>query len=295
MIPIRETKLIQIEVTNDCFLRCANCTRFIGHHRQPFYMTLDEIEQAFDSLEGYPGSIGMMGGEPTMHPDFAEICRIYERRIPDRRKRELWTAGYRWEEYKDIIHAVFDEDLIAFNDHTNEDVAHQPLLVAIDEVVEDKELMWKIIDNCWIQRRWSASINNKGAFFCEIAASMDAVFDGPGGWPVEKGWWDKDPKDFKDQMERYCVSCSAPLPMQTSNHKDKKDTMSPGNAVRLAVLKSPKMISDRYRIADIKAIRANLKTDGTPGEDRGSLLHHPEWHPWYYRPVKLHAPEGEQC
>ena len=35
MRPLSEMSVIQIEVTNACFLKCANCTRHVGHHRNP--------------------------------------------------------------------------------------------------------------------------------------------------------------------------------------------------------------------------------------------------------------------
>ena len=44
---LREMTVIQIEVTNACSLKCANCTRHVGHHRKPF-MELDYIEKAID-------------------------------------------------------------------------------------------------------------------------------------------------------------------------------------------------------------------------------------------------------
>ena len=59
-------------------------------------------------------------------------------------------------------------------------------MVAIDDIIEDKKLMWKMIDNCWIQKQWSASITPKGGFFCEVAASLDYLFEGPGDMKLKK-------------------------------------------------------------------------------------------------------------
>ena len=61
MRPLSEMNIIQIEVTNACYLKCANCTRHVGHHKKTFFMDLDYIEKAIDSLEGFEGNIGMMG------------------------------------------------------------------------------------------------------------------------------------------------------------------------------------------------------------------------------------------
>ena len=296
MRPIYEMSLVQIEVTNACHLRCANCTRFVGHHRKPFFMGLDTVVKAIDSLEGFPGHIGLMGGEPTLHPQFAEICKIYQDMIPDKGRRELWTAGHKWEEYKDLIHETFHEKYIAYNDHSDPNEGrHQPLLVAIEDVVEDKNLMWRLIDNCWIQLRWSASITPKGAFFCEVASAQDHLFDGPGGYPIEKGWWKRDPAHFSDQVRHYCPKCSAALPMEIPNNHDQHDFTSPGNAIRLEKARSPKFLKDNVKVEDVKKLAKYLRdTDGTPGSHRGSFKSHPEWTPWNYRSEVWHAPgEGD--
>jgi len=48
---------------------------------------------------------------------------------------------------------------------------------------------------------------------------MDLLFDGPGGYPLEKGWWNKTPQDFQDQVGRYCYQCGAALPFPPVSSK----------------------------------------------------------------------------
>ena len=93
MRPLSEMTIIQIEVTNACWLKCANCTRHVGHHKDPFFMDLNYLEKAIDSLEGFEGNIGIMGGEPTLHPKFNEICEIVQKKIP-RRKRNFGPVDF---------------------------------------------------------------------------------------------------------------------------------------------------------------------------------------------------------
>lgn len=279
MKPLYEMKLIQIEVTNACNYRCANCTRLVGHHKKPFFMDLDTVVKGIESLEGYPGHIGLMGGEPALHPQFAEICKIYQKMIPNKRYRELWTSGYKWDEYEDLIRKTFDTDLIAYNDHTADEGWHQPLLIASDEIIEDKELMWKLIDKCWVQNRWSASITPKGCFFCEVAAAIDILFDGPGGWPIEKGWWNKTPEQFQDQVKRCCPMCSAAIPLDISSDHAKYDLISKGNADRLKEIGSPKFLAGNIKIYDKKYTYEDYKTNVTkwaPGRYRDFIQHEPD-------------------
>ncbi len=70
MFAVRDKRVIQIEVTNACERECTNCSRFVGHYRNTYFMKLEHEEQAIDSLLDFPGGIRIMGGEPLIHPDF---------------------------------------------------------------------------------------------------------------------------------------------------------------------------------------------------------------------------------
>jgi len=277
--------VIQIEITNACYLKCANCTRHVGHHRKPFFMDLDFIEKSIESLKGYDGNIGMMGGDPTLHPKFEDICKIYQKKIPNKRKREFWTSGFKWKEYQGIILETFDKDRIAYNEHSTPGGKHTPLLVSINEVVEDKKLMWEMIDNCWIQSQWSASITPKGGFFCEVAASLDYLFDGPGGYEIKPGWWRKEPKDFQDQVKRYCIDCSGALPMKSESDGfggrkgPAYDTVSKKNLEKLLKVKSPKAEAGHVKIFDEKYNQETLEKNLE------------NWNPSHFKPFVTHTPK----
>ena len=48
----QDMRIIQIDITNACFHRCSNCTRFCGHHKKPFFMDFETFKRAVDSFEG---------------------------------------------------------------------------------------------------------------------------------------------------------------------------------------------------------------------------------------------------
>ncbi len=279
MKPLYKAACIQIEVTNFCDHECPNCTRFIGHHKKPYYMSLEYIKKGIESLEGFTGWIGLMGGEPTIHPKFAEICKLYAEMIPDKKQRGLWTDGLKWKQYEDTIRDTFLVENITYNDHNYEFKGfHQPLLIAADDIIEDKYLMWELINKCWIQARWSPSINPKGAFFCEVAAAMDMLFDGPGGWPVEKGWWNKDPEDFQDQVKRYCPMCSAAIPFDKSVYESKFDFISKNNLEKLKLADSPKLKNNKMQLYQKKYTRKDYQknvVDWKPGIFRDFYQYEP--------------------
>lgn len=280
MIPIYRTNGIHIEVTNACNLCCSNCTRFVGHHKKPFFMDLAMVKKAIASLEGFPGPIGLMGGEPTIHPQFEKICEIFRKMVP-RRKRHFWTNGFNWKKYEKAIKKTFDIDLICYNDHSDKVIGkHQPLLVAAEDVLKDKELMWRLIGNCWVQWRWSASITPKGGFFCEVAAAQDHLFDGPGGYPLKKGWWNKNPNEFSDQVKRYCPKCGAAVPMPATDSHVEYDMISESNFKRLEKIHSPKFLRGHFKLLDKKYSEKDIEKIVKAG-----------WTPWSHRPFKQYSPD----
>lgn len=246
MIPIHAQKIIQIDVTNACPNRCSNCTRLIGHHKKAFFMDLDQYRQAVDSLVDYPGMVGMIGGEPLLHPQFEEMCHYLEQKIENPKRRGLWSTIPKGTRHGALIKRVFGN--LFLNDHAVSSILHQPVLVAARDAMPDEEAMWNLIDNCWVQTLWSASITPKGAFFCEVAAAFDMLFDGPGGWPVEPGWWLREPADFTDQKERWCPGCGCAVPLERRPSVEGVDDVSPGNLARLENIQSPKVRQGRVAL-----------------------------------------------
>ncbi len=246
MRPILDMDTIQIEITNACVLKCSNCTRLVGHSKKPFFMDLDFFRSAVDSLKNFPRMIGIMGGEPLLHPQFEEISRYLHSKVPKERCGLWSTFPKSKKHYAPLIADVYGNVLL--NDHTLEDLYHAPVLVAGKDCMRDDFLMWYNIDHCWIQNSWSASITPKGAFFCEVAAAFDMVLKGPGGWPVELDWWKKTPRDYVAQMNQYCVDCGIPHPLKSRLDAEGIDDMSYGHYKKLKDLGSPKIESARYHL-----------------------------------------------
>lgn len=241
---------IQLEITSACPNRCSNCTRFVGH-RKPYFMDFEQFKEAVDSMVGYPKMMGFQGGDPLLHPDFERMCEYAISKIP-KNQLGLWTTFPKgFEHYREAICKTFYH--IFLNDHTRSDIFHHPPLVAIEEVISNRNVMWNMIDCCWAQMNWSASINPKGAFFCEIAASMSLLFGEGGGWTVEPGWWYRIPKDFTSQMEQYCPRCGFPASLKRRSSKELVDDISPGNLNRLRG-RSLKIDRGEYVVSDLKMV-----------------------------------------
>ncbi len=266
-----DMQVIQIELTNACHHKCANCTRFCGHHKKSFFMDWPVFEKAVRSLDGYQGMVGMMGGEPTLHPEFEKFTlflaenfgdrKVLERGrkpIPDffkyiarefgpakRLQRGLWTsAGPLYYKHFEIIQDSFHTQLI--NDHKYNSI-HQGILISRRDLGIADDDWLKLRDACWLQNTWSASVTPKGAFFCEVAAALDMLFDGPGGWPIEPGWWKRKPEDFGDQL-KWCELCGIALQGPRSQANTGIDDVSESVLEKLRAIGSPKVAQGKYKL-----------------------------------------------
>jgi len=251
MIPPREQWVIQIDVTNRCPRKCSNCTRSLAHAREPFLMDTDTFAQAIEATKDFPTEsppdhlhrtkvVGIIGGEPQMHPQFRELVEIVEAGIPTKKHRGLWTG---------LPVGITTTDRFGFlnkNTH-NTRCEHQPVLVAIQDVIQDEARMWKLIDECWLNREWGCAITPKGFFFCEVAAGMDTVFDGPGGLPIKPGCWSHDLAEYREQIERWCPRCGICIPgLKGRLDSEERDDITRSNLEALKALGSPRIERGEY-------------------------------------------------
>jgi len=283
-----DMQTIQIDITNACNKRCSNCTRFCGNHKKPFFMDYETFTKAWDSLEGYDGVIGVMGGEPTLHPQFERLVGFIQEKcgkiIKDNRmvmpqrefikeihRREfdrhilrkyangdenfkmngpgLWSnMGATYYDKYEIIQDTFGVQFL--NDHINVSY-HQPGLVSRRDLGIADDEWTRLRDNCWIQNEWSATITPKGAFFCEIAGALDILFDGPGGWPIEPGWWKRKPEDFGDQLH-WCELCGFALDTFMRDAEEERDDVSDTLYDMLLKVDSPRMKNGRINLLKIE-------------------------------------------
>lgn len=247
MRPPSQMGIICIDVTNKCDLACSNCTRLLANQDKYWDMTPENFRQALRSLEGYPGTIAMIGGNPCMHPKFEELCRIFEEEIPNKARRGLWTNNV-------FKHADLSKDTFGvfnLNPHNNErgiksleklkdlgwyyegNSEHSSLMAAVKDLYEPVE-MWDRISRCDINQNWSASIvqvrGELKAYFCEVAASFDLARAGDQGVDVVPGWWKHSIGFFCSQIDKFCPGCGVPAKVKGHMDFEETDTYSQTNA-----------------------------------------------------------------
>lgn len=250
MRPPHKMHIICIDITNKCDLACSNCTRLLVNQEELWEMDLDNFRLACKSLADYTGTIAIIGGNPTMHSKFEDICKIFREEIPNKKQRGLWSNNVFKHE------AVCLETFGGFNLNAHDvprgikslrslykkngkkgnlyDGAshHSPLLTAGKDLF-DPETMWKKIADCDINKYWSGTIiQNQGklrAYFCEVAASFDLAKKQDHGMEVLPGWWKRPMADFSTQVKALCPSCGVPAKLKGHMDYEETDTYTISN------------------------------------------------------------------
>lgn len=243
-----------------------------------FTMTVPQFETAVKSMEGWPGSIlGIMGGNPVLHPDFAPISHkfaelwgrpslatngrapiadfaIYaNERLHDQSSgRGLWSSlGYGYYRHFELIQEVYDYQCL--NDHRHAGL-HQGLLISRADYCEKNGItddQWlEAVSGCWVQNTWSASVNPHGAYPCEVMGAIDHLFyDGKHAWPIEKGWWERTPEDFGDML-KLCDHCALAQQGPAVVANVEVDIVSKDSLPMLERVGSPALKNNRLEIYD---------------------------------------------
>lgn len=249
MREIRDMHVIQIDVTNRCEHRCSNCTRMLAHHPRRYDMTPEQFERAVKSLLGFPGIVGVFGGNPTLNPHFPELCAILRRYVGDKGRRGLWsnrlnghgptvreTFGYfNLNVHQDATAAdEIRRELPGVPVYGEEPCWHKPSLVALRDVLPAEQ--WAdVIDMCPIQTRWSAIISptvngSIGAYCCEIMSAWDWVYGTDTSVAVEDGWWRRPLRDYTDRISYWCPQCGLCLDLPARRDGERKDDVSATHA-----------------------------------------------------------------
>lgn len=238
--------ILQIMITRACNEACTNCTQGSHIAGKPAMMTLDQFDIACRSLEGYWGVVGVFGGNPAVHPQFAEICQIFRASFPFS-QRGIWTNDLMGKASHARI--TFNPAVSNINVHMNSKAADEirrgwpeaerfikgedldsvhssPWVSMIDMGIPEEE-RWELIGKCEINQHWSALIgvidgDIKG-YFCEVAYSQAALHQDNPDWmgtgrpmprtgvPIVPGWWQQPMEAFDAQVRTHCHSCGVPM------------------------------------------------------------------------------------
>ncbi|MBW3164599.1 radical SAM protein [Ferrimonas balearica] len=174
--PSRE--LIEIDITYQCNLRCLNCNRSCTQAPDDVHMPLPMITQFVDDSLARSRNwlrIRVLGGEPTLHPEFHaivdELLR-YKAAYPEC-KVEVVTNGYGRRVERELEKLP---DSVCL-DNSNKDSVIQPEFGPFNRAPVD-QLKYQFTDfsnACAIVRDCGVGLTPQGYYPCAVAGGIDRV------------------------------------------------------------------------------------------------------------------------
>lgn len=279
---LREKYICVIDITNHCNSEkpgCLYCSRFMRHipKEKKYNMSLEFFEKTLLSLKNWPNQIGIIGGEPSLHPKLLEMIDMIKQIFPNyKQKFAFLTSGSPiFEKHKELIYNTFR--WVAYNPHDKnqkEICLHQRATMTSKDVIPDEILRDKLINNCWVDKTWGPGVNPRGGYFCEIAAAISLLLDGPNGVPIENNWWNRPLEDFKYQVDFCCQNCGMSVPQERDIIGIKKEKFSKGNYELYKNLGLKSMEDEWVEIVDKTFTTEEIEKNSinwTPGNYRQDL------------------------
>ena len=233
--------IIQIVVTTRCDRNCSNCTQLLPFRLDYAFMSLECFEEAVVSVKEWPGLVALFGGNPSVHPQFPELCKIISKYIAPEH-RGLWTN--RLFKHGQVAAETFGRGKGRFNagglnlnahanpvaaeemdfwfpgrvipQSVNQAAKHSAILIDRRDMGVTDEQWPAIRERCDINRDWSGAIVQREgkafAYFCEVAAALDGIRGTNNGIPALPGWWRSRMSVFEGQVKNCCdQGCGYPL------------------------------------------------------------------------------------
>jgi hypothetical protein len=203
----RALRKIEIDITYSCNLTCPNCNRSCSQAPTAGRMTFEQVNvfvKESIAREVKWERIRLLGGEPTLHPQFSQIISLlisYRDTFSNNTIIEVSTNGY-GKKVENII-AKLPRGIIINNTHKRSDVTpnFDTLNVAPRDLKTYKRADYR--SGCWIIRECGIGLSSSGYYPCAVAGGIDRIF----GWDAGRQNLPNDDDNMRDLMERFCSHC----------------------------------------------------------------------------------------
>jgi len=175
---------IEIDITYDCNLKCVNCNRSSTQAPVQKGMRLEEIKAVVrDSIVlGKKWElINLLGGEPTLHPQFQEIVHeiLFEYVIPfsPQTRIQITSNGFGAKVQNQLDLLPKHPQLIVDDNSFKEDRIVAYFTPFNDAPIDNPEFANKEFHKgCWVTAYCGIGLNQGGYYPCGVAGGIDRVF-----------------------------------------------------------------------------------------------------------------------
>lgn len=203
----RSRTLLEIDLNYTCTLKCAGCNRSIDKAPSDERISLEQIQQLINESvrSNYRWSgIRILGGEPTLHPQFREIIdmlREYKKTHLPYMRITVISNGYTEhtrEMLKNLPHTVLVENTAKTS---NADRDFDVFSVAPVDEPDHKNSDFR--NGCWIMQGLGMGLTPRGYYYCVIAGNVDRIFN----FGLARDTIPGKDDPMHDEMQKLCALC----------------------------------------------------------------------------------------
>ena len=203
----RARKLAEIDITYSCNLHCFNCDRSCEQDPSNDLMSIGQVRQFLEESRtaGNPWKrIRVLGGEPTLHPQFLEIINLiveYRDKYSPSTSIELTTNGY-GERVSSMLSRLPRGVEI---DNTSKTAKVQPAFHSFNIAPLDlKEYaIADFANGCPITRLCGMGVTPYGYYPCAVAGAIDRTF----GLNLGRKTLPKPTDSMGQELRVFCALC----------------------------------------------------------------------------------------
>ena len=198
--------MIEIDVTYLCNLRCYNCNRSSAQAPDALHLTLADVQKFVDdsiATQRYWRRIRVLGGEPTLHPEFIAIMetllQLKERQLVG--KIQLVTNGF-GPKVKNILTQMPAGIEIENSSKTGNS---QPAFGPFNDAPVDSQLyrFTNFGNGCDIMHSCGIGLTPQGYYPCAVAGGIDRVTQAGSG----RSELPQPNDEMRDLLTRNCQLC----------------------------------------------------------------------------------------
>lgn len=202
----RTSDLVELDITYLCNLKCNSCNRSCSQAPENAGLTLHDVRRfVLDSLSLKKRwkRIRVLGGEPTLHPDFQEIVKELLRYKEKNKgcKIEVVTNGFGATVLEKLHSLPAEVDI----DNTFKEGSEQPRFVPFNLAPKDDPLfiLSDYKNGCSIIRDCGIGLVPTGYYPCAIAGGIDRIL----GRKMGRKDLPCDKDEMRDILEVACSYC----------------------------------------------------------------------------------------
>lgn len=174
---------IELDITYDCNLKCADCNRSCSQAPEIVHMTMEQINTFIREsimLNKKWELINVLGGEPTLHPQFEAIVHtlLYDYIVPFSTDTTLQiTSNGFGDEVRQKLEALPRHPNLVIDVYSFKDSAKVPYFTPFNLAPNDtgEYTDADYAKGCWVTSYCGIGLNHLGYFACGIAGAMERV------------------------------------------------------------------------------------------------------------------------